>query len=356
MNGAGMMTWSEMMEDMALSIRKPIIPNSYSRSPILRIPLEVRERIYRYVLKYEKPILLKPDWKIPERNTLSSHALLKTSKQFAHECTSFFYKNNTFQVLLRPSTSRQLIFDDVPLLPVSLHHLFRHVVLDFVKECWSIDWFEKTVTCLEALLLAKPVLDTLTLVLSPKIVGMSTTAMGMQANPVAFADFLWGGGALMQAISKLCPRTLKAVIKKGGKRFGFEVDMRCLQSLMRGHWDGANVVGIQMAEDRAVMVREELAGLRERFEEVFEDDETAVMVGRCKVLGEEENPAKAFLGAAAGRASVEGPPAVVTAEEVPAGRLPRNLSFERYNGMWRNGRRNTVIVISWESLFDSTHV
>jgi len=305
------MTWSEMMEDMAQSARKPIVPNCYTRSPILRLPLEIRERIYGYVLKYEKPILLKPDWKIPERNTYLSHALLKTCKQFAHECTSFFYKINTFQVLLRPPTSRQRIFDDVPLLPASLHHLFRHVALDFAKECWSIDWFEKTVKCLDTLLLAKPVLDTLTLVLSPKRVGMSTTAMGMQANPVAFADFLWDGGTVMQAISKLCPRMLKVVVKKGGKRFGFEVDMKCLRTLMGGHWEGANMVGIQMAEDRAVMVREELAGLRERFEEVFEDEETAVMVGRCRILGEEESAARAFLGAAARGASLGSSPELV---------------------------------------------
>lgn len=203
------------------------------------------------------------------------------------------------------------------------------MVLDFAKECWSIDWFEKTVTCLDTLLLAKPVLDTLTLVLSPKRVGMSTTAMGMQANPVAFADFLWDGGAVMQAISKLCPRTLKVVIKKTGKRFGFKVDMRCLQALMGGHWEGANVVGIQMAEDRAVMVREELAGLRERFEEVFEDEEIAVMVGRCRVLGEEEKAARAFLGAVAGgegAAARVGSPAVVTREGSTSGSTSQEIS------------------------------
>lgn len=100
----------------------------------------------------------------------------------------------------------------------------------------------------------------------------------------------------MQAISTLCPRTLKVVIKKGARRFGIEVDMWGLKMLMRGHWAGVNEVGAQMAEDRGVMVREELGDLRARFEEVFEDDTVAVAVGRCTVLGEEENAAKIRLG------------------------------------------------------------
>ncbi|TVY58177.1 hypothetical protein LSUE1_G010281, partial [Lachnellula suecica] len=262
-DGQAIMTWAEMMEDMAASTRKPIIWNTLEKSPILRLPLEVRERIYGYVLKYEKPILLKSNWEIPERNTFNSHALLRTCKQFAIECTPFLYAQNTFQALFRPTTTRQLIYDDVPLLPSIMHHFFRDIVLDFAKESWSIDWYEKTAACLEKLLAAKPTLNSLTLIMSPKKVGMSTTAMGMRANPVAFADFLWDGGAVMQAVSKLCPRTLKVLIKKGGKRFEIEVDMRCLRALMGGHWAGANEVGIQMAEDRGVMVREELGDLKD---------------------------------------------------------------------------------------------
>jgi hypothetical protein len=314
------MTYAEMMEDMAASTRKPIIPNSLERSPILRIPLEVRERIYAYLLKYPKPILLKPNWVTPERNNYLSHALLRTCKQFEHECTSFLYTQNTFQALLRPSTTRQRMYDDVSLLPVNLHHLFRHVVLDFAKECWSIDWFEKTASSLDTLIAAKPALDSLTLILSPKKVGMSTTALGMQANPIAFADFLWDAGAVMQAVSKLCPRTLKVVVKKGSKKFGIEVDMWCLRMLMGGHWEGANEVGVRMAEDRGVMVREELGDLKARFKEVFEDDEAAVAMGRCKVLGEEEGAGpKASMAVQEGASSGGGGAAAVSSTQSSVG-------------------------------------
>jgi len=99
----------------------------------------------------------------------------------------------------------------------------------------------------------------------------------------------------MQAVSKLCPRMLKIVVKKGGKKFGIEVDMWSLRMLMGGHWEGANEVGARMAEDMGVMVREELGGLKTRFEEVFEDNEAAVAMGRCKVLEEEEGGTKTFL-------------------------------------------------------------
>ncbi|TVY56212.1 hypothetical protein LCER1_G003413 [Lachnellula cervina] len=298
-DGQGIMSYIEMRDDLIASTRKPIIPNTLVRTPILRVPLEVRERIYSYLLRYPKPILLKPDWATPERNIFVSHSVLHVCKQFAHECSAFLYSQNTFQALLRPSTARQRIYDDTPLLRTTFHHLFRHVVLDFARECWNIDWFEKTAASLQILVAASPSLDSLTLLLSPKKVGLSTTALGLQPNPIAFADFLWDGGVVMQAISTLCPRTLKVVIKKGARRFGIEVDMWGLKMLMRGHWAGVNEVGAQMAEDRGVMVREELGDLRARFEEVFEDDAVAVAVGRCTVLGEEENAAKSSHGSEA---------------------------------------------------------
>ncbi|TVY93108.1 hypothetical protein LAWI1_G002528, partial [Lachnellula willkommii] len=300
-DGQGIMSYIEMRDDLIASTRKPIIPNTLARTPILRVPLEVRERIYGYLLRYPKPILLKPDWATPERNLFVSHSVLLTCKQFAHECTAFLYSQNTFQVLLRPSATRKRMYDDTPLLRATFHHLFRHVVLDFARECWNIDWFEKTAASLQILVAANPSLDSLTLILSPKKVGLSTTALGLQPHPTAFADFLWDGGAVMQAISRLCPRTLKVVIKKGARRFGIEVDMWGLKMLMRGHWAGVNEVGARMAEDRGVMVREEVGDLRARFEEVFEDDGVAVAVGRCTVLGVEENAAKVRLGALSGK-------------------------------------------------------
>lgn len=287
-NGMEILNFTEMMEDIAAATRKPIIPNTLERSPILRIALEVRERIYAHLLIYDKPVLLKPDLTTLERNTFLSHALVLTCKQFAHECTSFLYQQNTFQALFRPSTHKQRMYDDLPRLQPTLHHLFRHVALDFAKQCWSIDWFEKTAACLNLLSKSKPMLETLTLMLSPMKEGMSTTAQGMRANPTAFADFLWDGGAIMQAVSKLCPRTLKVVVKKGRKKFEIKIDMWCLKTLIGGFWEGANEIGLRRAEDKGLMVREELADLQARFEEVFENEDEAVAVGRCKVLGELE--------------------------------------------------------------------
>lgn len=95
----------------------------------------------------------------------------------------------------------------------------------------------------------------------------------------------------MQSVGQFCPRTLKVLVKKGGRRIGFEVDMWRLKMLMRGHWEGVNEEGMRRAEDGALMVREELADLMGRFEEVFENEKMSVAIGRCKVLGEEEGVA-----------------------------------------------------------------
>ncbi|KAE9366148.1 hypothetical protein N431DRAFT_294564, partial [Stipitochalara longipes BDJ] len=258
-----------------------IIPNSPDRTPILRISLEIREKIYSHLLIYRKPIMVKEDWTTVERNPPQSHAIVQTCKQFAEEASRFIYQSNAFRAVLRnPTTIFRRREDPVEFHPKYLA-LLRNIIIDCSFHCWNLEWFEKVAAGLHKLVVAKTVLQSLTLALIPDRVGITTTALGRESNPVTFADFLWYDGAIMTAIRHLAPKQLIVVIKKNGnKRFLMSVGMTYYQAGSE-ETPLANTETIRLAQTKADMVDKELSGLKDRFEAIYEDDEWALQEGYC---------------------------------------------------------------------------
>jgi hypothetical protein len=282
----------QLMEDMRPKRGPPNCPN---RCPILRIPLEIREKIYSYLLIHERPIIVKEDWITVERNPFQSHAIIQTCKQFAEEASRFVYKSNVFKAVLRnPTTIFRRREDPVELHP-KYHSLFRNITIDCSVHCWNLEWYEKVTTGLQTLAAAK-FIQSLTLVLVPRRVGITTTALGMELNPVAYADFLWYDGALMTAIRHLSPKKLQVVIKKSDKRLLISIDMMYYQAGLE-ETPLTNSETIRLAQAKATIVDKELLGLKNRFEEIFEDDDgEALQDGRCLLLEDGEGTASIFGG------------------------------------------------------------
>ncbi|KAN0090242.1 hypothetical protein V8E51_018821 [Hyaloscypha variabilis] len=277
----------QMMEDMRPN-RGHIIPNSPDRTPILRIPLEIRENIYAYLLIHKRPIMVKEDWTTVERNPFQSHAIIQTCKQFAEEASRFVYNSNPFKAVLRNHTTIFRRRED----PVEFHPkylvLLRNIIIDCSLHCWNLEWFENVAAGLHKLVSAKTVLQSLTLAFIPSRVGITTTALGREFNPVTFADFLWYDGAIMTAIRHLAPKKLNVVIKKSGnKRFLMSVDMTYSQAISE-ETSLANPETIRLAQAKADIVHEELRGLKGRFEEIFEDDAFALQEGHCRLIETQE--------------------------------------------------------------------
>ncbi|KAF8862861.1 hypothetical protein BDZ45DRAFT_159816 [Acephala macrosclerotiorum] len=288
--------WMTMTEEMQSlqPVKKPIRPNTPDRSPILRLALEVREEIYRHLLIYTKPILVKQDWTTVERNTYVDHNVIFVCKQFTIEASAFIYRNNTFQALLRNPVYQFRRFDAPALLPTIYYANLRNLVIDCSHDCWNLDWHEKTAKGIATLANAKAVIVSLTLVMSPQRVGMSTTALGVEGTPITFADFLWYHGPLMEATRKLAPRLLKIIAKKGAtKRLSMEVDMRYLQA---GHLEEgplANKETVRLRKQRITLVEVQLMSLKDRFEAVFTDDVRAVTEGHCTLLVDDKSAVRA---------------------------------------------------------------
>jgi hypothetical protein len=289
----------QMMEDMRPK-RGPIIPNSPDRSPILRVPLEIREKVYAYLLMYKRPVMVKEDWTTVERNPSQSHAIIQTCKQFAEEASRYVYKSNTFQAVLRNPTTIFRRREDPVEINSKYCSLFRNIIIECSVHCWNLEWFAKVAAGLQKLVNAKAVIQSLTLILVPTSVGMTTTALGVESNPVTFADFLWYDGAVMAAVRKLNPKTLTILIKKSGnKRFLMSADL----TYHRANFEEtplANTETLQLAQAKADLVDRELLALKDNFEEIFKDHDWALQEGKCRLLEDGERVPRVISNNGAG--------------------------------------------------------
>jgi hypothetical protein len=253
--------------------------------------MEVREEIYGYLLVYNEPILVKHDLVTVERNPFQDHSIVLVCKQIAQEASAFIYRTNAFRAIFRRPNYVSRQYDKPSTIEKKFHQYFRNVIIDCTSDCWNLDWQGKATCSIGKLVEAKPYIATLTLVVVPQQVSMSTTALGMEASPITFADFMWYPGDFMTAIRKLAPRLLKIIIKKIGlltrhveKRLEISIDLNYLQEGSQEKSLMANPETIQMAGLKEQAVHEELMGLKQRFEEIFENDEHAVHEGKCTLI------------------------------------------------------------------------
>ncbi|EDO03601.1 predicted protein [Sclerotinia sclerotiorum 1980 UF-70] len=138
----------------------------------------------------------------------------------------------------------------------------------------------------------KPVLETFTIVLTPKKVGFSSTALGFEDNAITFSDFLWDGGEIMSAIMKLVCKKLRVVVKKdNGRRIILDVDVfGSIFATSDDHEDWFKEDRTQQLARAALRtrVRSELIVIKDKFEEIFNNEEKAIEMGWCRVMDSDE--------------------------------------------------------------------
>ncbi|KAF7960927.1 hypothetical protein EAE96_000599 [Botrytis aclada] len=284
---------------------EPVDMNSPTRSPFLRYPLEVRERIYGYFLRSPNSILVNYDWEAVERcPDFVVKKILFICKQISAEALSFLYKNNTFHALLRENMTRLSAWG-TPRITTTNLDLVKNVVLECPKDNWNLDWYYKAAESIKTLVVAKPVLKTFTVVLTPQQVGFTSTVLGFEHTPITFADFLWEDGELMNAIMKLSCKKLRIVVKKDdGRRLILEVDIHggiLATTDDQEDWFKEDKVYELSRLSLQTSVRKELASLKDKFEQIFHDEEKAIEMGWCRVMDPSErlvnNQRRRFEGA-----------------------------------------------------------
>lgn len=265
--------------------------NCPARSFFLRLPLEIRERIYGYFLRSPKSIIMNYNWKAVERcPNFAVGKILFICKQITMEALSFLYNKNTFHALLKDNKS-QFAAWSIPKIPSTYLHLIRNAILECPKGTWDLKWYHKASKSIGILALAQPVLETFTIVLTPQQVGISSTALGLEACPITFADFLWDCGEVLRAITSLNCRKLRVVVKQDeGRRIILEVIIGGIFTTFDDQKDWfENDRPYQQAKiDRKKRVKLELAKLKEKFEIIFNDEGKAIEMGWCRVMGADE--------------------------------------------------------------------
>lgn len=262
-----------------------IIPNGPDRSSTLGMPLEAMEDIYGLLLTNPKPVFVGEDWQSVQGQVLKYNALQYVCKQIGDEALKFVDSHNVFVAMLREernsSTAEKSVFIDRKFL-----QLFRNVVANCPMENWGLYWLSKAALSVSKLVEAQAILTSLTIVVTPSLESGSTPPA------IRFADFFEFNSPLMTSICRLNLKALIIVVKKsiksmlgnvhfttGSKRLVTSVDLTHLH---------AGTAQNPMAYEKAVVVEDELRGLKHRFEGIFEDHEKALHDGICRELGEDE--------------------------------------------------------------------
>ena len=277
------------------------IPNSPDRSPLLGVPVAVRERIYGFLLSDSKPVIVGPDWETLQGKVLRYNGLQYVCKQIGDEASKFMYSHNVFLAMLR-ETQKTSAFDKTLFIDPKFLSLFRNVVINCPKDNWDMDWHEKAALAVDKLADANAFLTSLTIVVCPsRGTGTSTTALGLEANPIHFADFFYLPGPFMTSIRKLRSKVLNIIIKRritapihntrfttGMKRLLTSVNLTYLHARTASETTLANEDTAIIAHDNALALENELQALKSKFEAIFEDHDKALQDGLCRELAEDE--------------------------------------------------------------------
>lgn len=229
----------------------------------------------------DKPIVVKPDLITVEQHPFTDTSLLYVCKLLAHECTSFLFRNNTITSLFKIPKQGFRRYDEPAAIAPRFISFYKDIIIDCNRDCWNLDWYEKVTEALNKLVHTEALIATLTLAVVPRRAGMSSTALGIEASPLTFADFLWHKGDLMDAILTLAPKKLIVVMKKTGMKSSIEVDLTHLRDAQIETGPMATEESVCLARERGNVTRKQLMALKKRFEAIFDNHEKATQEGLC---------------------------------------------------------------------------
>lgn len=263
------------------------------------LPLEIRWRIYGYVLIHPKPILVYSDWQTVHYDNRQDHTLLRASKQILLETTQFLYEKNVFHAVIQsvPPPKRGGKFIKKEFLPY-----LRNVIVECEPETRYVPWGEydmvNAVTkCFQILVRSECFLDSLTLLMSPTK-GKATASLSNVTQPNAFflirpvpatsfaKYFEVPASKIMRVIPKLRCKVFNIILRlPEKKRVLVSIDLRGLPvNQDKSGWFAEDKIAKHSWRKRAEQVKSDLMGLGKRCQEIFEDHEKAIMEGKARLL------------------------------------------------------------------------
>ncbi|KAL3428293.1 hypothetical protein PVAG01_01802 [Phlyctema vagabunda] len=274
------------------------IPNGPERSHLLRVSLEIREMIYGYLLIHPRPIILDATWSRAESRNVLDHSIIRTCKQISVEASAFLFRNNCWVSLIRQvhgmRTFERLIHaNNIPLI--------KNAVIKCTSDRGG--WASYTDMCssVQKLINAGVRLRCLTLVVEPRKLLLSTTLDGLvTSSSIRYADFFLTKQRFMSLLPRVNCQVFNVIMyRPDGTRLLISIDMRALALIEHGKNKNKNKDNggekkrnqdsAKRVNKKIDLVRQELKGLKELFEDVFIHGVDGAEPGKCRLLDEDES-------------------------------------------------------------------
>lgn len=277
----------------------------------LDLPLEIRWKIYGYLLVHPKSIFMHPDWHTVHVISPQDHTILRASKQILLESTQFLYEKNIFHAVVNSKTV-SVGYESSPMdgfikkqfLPY-LKNVIVECHFDSVSGWLHYDMVGATARCLKILVTSGALLDSVTLVMSSpmrytvisSVVQLATapsTTLQL-ANPAVGKPipeyFKAPNSEIMRVIPRLHCKVLNIVLRiSEKKRLLVSIDLRGLPvNQDKSGWFAEEKLAQRSARKRADQVKTDLIGLQKRFEDIFDDHEKAIREGKARLMDDDES-------------------------------------------------------------------
>lgn len=256
------------------------------------LPLEIRWKVYGYLLIYPDPVFPSSDWRTICFNVRQNHAIFRASKQIFLESTEFFYQKNVFYVLISPL-----------ILPAPYDKFIGEKFLPYLKNVIlepNLRWphfnvIQAIAGCIGILVRRGTFLDSLTLVMSPQRESITTpntytynTVTGH--NMTLISCFEAPASKIMRIIPKLRCKVLNIVLRMSeNKNVLVCINLRGLPVNNReGGWLANDNAKRWRERKLAAEVKANLIGLKKRVEDILEDPEKAILDGKARLLADDE--------------------------------------------------------------------
>lgn len=279
-------------------------------SDFLRLPIEIRNKIYQLILVAHHPIRVQQGWSTvyPRTRPRVTTSILRVSKMVRREATNVLYGDNTFLYLLRetasPPRDNEIVVQH-PLAaaenPLSEHqdsdddeyncdelavgfnhnadvdidiprvgHKFRHIVIVAEPNRSEIGYLHSMANAINVFRQLKPIrprIHTITIEITP--------TRDADTGDVTFVNFFEKTSAVMKALRGLPCQYIKVVVKTGQEEKSFTINMTHAATLRRTRrgesdiWKGDYVVQMNR-HARAGEAQENLERLPADIRDFFE--------------------------------------------------------------------------------------
>jgi hypothetical protein len=277
--------------------------------PFLDLPIEIRRIIYGYLLVQNTTIVVGTDWQSVQFSYPLHTAILLVNKQIMAEGSQYLYQSNTLHALVRTVPKTKNCTQGI--INKDYIKFFKNVVVECTKDLFSSLWLKSTAECIKVLHENNTVLDSLTLVVTPrsalkmpKLIKLPPhhdhgqcilrAERDVEREVINYLDFFdHRTSKIMRIIPKLHCKVFNIVVRVNGvsgrNRVVVTFDLTALPINRPSGWLAKEQAHRLVVRQKAQDLSAQLKDLKQLVQDIYEDPERVVQEGRARFMGEKES-------------------------------------------------------------------